>query len=376
MQRFFIIVSIALASAAFHYVSYGVAAEIQQSVAIPGTATVPPRGEVTFLGPVPVQPSLGRTSLRVVNESEHVAIVGHDGEALTIALPKGFAPRVTRTVEIIPASPAQLPCASADEQPNVLRCAVQLTNVGPVLVFSANRLAAPPAVSPVVEAALTMADPRPCIPEPLQHACDASRSALWFGQEQAWAARGVTDADARFNETVVFRVRAGDPAAIRNIARILGTPYLKVTRVRFAGADFAEVTNLGGGAQAMTGWTLRSPERGLVFRFPDGFVLQPGQSQVICGFCPPSCPMRADGPTDCPVPTAFQRGFGTTDVFPDGGGRVVLYYDALELLGDDTRYSADPTNQPPPPNLQLIPLTTDSTNQPTTSGWPAEWREG
>ena len=40
------------------------------------------------------------------------------------------------------------------------------------------------------------------------------------------------------------------------------------------------------------------------------------------------------------------------DIWPDDAGQAVLYYDALALLGDETSYSADPANQPPPPNLQ------------------------
>ena len=48
----------------------------------------------------------------------------------------------------------------------------------------------------------------------------SSRSRLWSGDAAAWAARGVTEADARFDETVAFRVEAGDPATISNLARI------------------------------------------------------------------------------------------------------------------------------------------------------------
>ena len=212
-----------------------------------------------------------------------------------------------------------------------------------------------------VEAALVLDDPRPCIPEAGQRACDAARTALWNGEARAWAARGVTAPDEVFVQTVVLRVNADDPAAIGNIARILGWPYLKVTRVRFGGADFVAVTNLGGGPQDMTGWTLRSPARSLVFRFPDGFVMRPGQEQPVCGLCPPSCPVNPPNasPSPCPGATAFERGFGTTDVFPDDGGRAVLFYDALNLPGDDVLYNADPNNQPPTPNLQGVRVAGD-----------------
>jgi hypothetical protein len=207
-----------------------------------------------------------------------------------------------------------------------------------------------------VEAALDLGDPRPCIPEAGQRMCDATRAALWSGDARAWADLAVTVADDVFIQTVLRRVNAGDPAAIGNIARILGSPYLKVTRVRFGGADFATVTNLGGGPQEMTGWTLRSPGRNLTFRFPDGFVMQPGRERVVCGLCMPSCPVPPTGPC---APDAFQRGFGTTDVFPDDAGRVVLFYDELDLPGDDTMYNADPNNQPPPPYLQGVPVASD-----------------
>jgi hypothetical protein len=112
-----------------------------------------------------------------------------------------------------------------------------------------------PAARRYTEAFLDLSDPRPCIPEPGQRTCSAFRAALWNGEAAAWAELGVTDPDARFNETVVFRVRAGDPAVISIIARFLGGPYLQVTRVKFVGSEpgqvdeYVEVANLGGGAQ-------------------------------------------------------------------------------------------------------------------------------
>lgn len=187
----------------------------------------------------------------------------------------------------------------------------------------------------------------PCIPSPGQNACDANRTALWNADRDAWAARGVTDTPPFipfegnvFNETVVFRVDAGDPAAIRNIAVILGNPFLQITLIRFSGSpEYAEITNLGGGAQDMTGWSLRSPGSNLRVNFPNGFVMQGGQVCRIYSGTP--------GPNSC-----GNASFNATDVWPDNGGRAVLFYDALDLLGDDVLYSADPNNQPPPPNLQ------------------------
>lgn len=191
------------------------------------------------------------------------------------------------------------------------------------------------------EAALSLADPRPCIPDAGQTACDANRLLLWNGDARAWAARGVTDGDARFNETVVFRVRAGDPAAISNIARFLDAPYVKITRLRFSGNEFIEVTNLGGGSQDMTTWIVRTIDRGLTARFPDGYVLNPGQS---CRFYSGATASDSCG----------DAAFNVADVWPDDGGTATLFFEGLALPGDNTRYSADPTNQPPPPNLQGV----------------------
>jgi hypothetical protein len=208
--------------------------------------------------------------------------------------------------------------------------------------FTELNLTAPAtARAPFVESSLFLGDPRPCIPEQGQTACDATRLALWNGEADAWAARGVTDPDARFNETVVFRVEAGDPGAIRNIARILGWPYLKITDLRFGGNEFIEITNLGGGDQDMTGWIVQAIDRGKVVSFPDGFVMAAGQScRIYSGVT------AAD--------SCGNASFDTTDVWPDDAGTAVLFYAALALPGDQTRYSADPNNQPPPPNLQGV----------------------
>ncbi|MGH2584572.1 MAG: BsuPI-related putative proteinase inhibitor [Dehalococcoidia bacterium] len=196
-----------------------------------------------------------------------------------------------------------------------------------------------------VESALYLGELRPCIPATGLAACDAMRLALWNGEAQAWAARGVTDPDARFNETVVFRVREGDPAAIRNIARILGWPYLQITRLHFGGAgqgqtdEFIEVTNLGGGAQDVSGWTVRSPEQNAIATLPSGLVLGPGQ------FC------RVYTGTALGDSCGGVR-FSGSDVWPDEAGSATLFADPIALLADETRYSAGPASQPPAPNLQ------------------------
>jgi hypothetical protein len=203
--------------------------------------------------------------------------------------------------------------------------------------------------TPFSQARLNLDEIRPCIPESGQQACDAMRAGLWNGEAAAWDQRGVTDPDQRFIETVVFRVRAGDPAVIRNIARLLTppAPYNQVTFIRFRGTaqgqtdEYVEVTNLGGGSQDMTGWTLRSPDRDRIFNFPAGFVLAGGQS----------CRVYTGAPQENSCGNAS---FNSTDVWPDDGGRVVLFFDALNLSSVDTIYRADPSNQPAPPNLQGV----------------------
>lgn len=304
---------------------------------IPGSATVPPRSQVVFFDnlPTPVpgtpRPSMGgRRMVAVTNGSPHTAMVSFDGHTLMVRVPPGLMVAVTYTLSAS--------CTPVADQPNVLECSSGSAN------FSVNFTTEAPAAGGM--AALDLAEQRPCIPEPGQPVCDPVRSSLWNGDASAWTARGVTDPDARFNETVVFRVRAGDPAAIANIARILGWPYLKVTRVRFTGDEFVEVTNLGGGAQDVTGWTLRSPERATVYRLPAGVTLQPGQ---VCTLHTTTGPPPLNPGGVCRFFT------NTPDVWPDDAGEIVLRYDALDLLADATRYSANPSEQPPPPHLQLIP---------------------
>lgn len=192
-------------------------------------------------------------------------------------------------------------------------------------------------------AVLILADPRPCMPAP----CDAAREALWNGDPAAWAARGVNDPDVRFGEIILMRVQAGEPSVIANIARILGNPYLQITRLRFIGSgpvqadEFIEITNLGGGSQEMTGWVVRSPGRGAVARFPDGFVMGPGQACRIY-----TAMVAAD--------SCGAANFNSRDVWPDEAGLAVLYYEALDLLGAERRYHADPGTQPPQPDLQGV----------------------
>jgi hypothetical protein len=198
----------------------------------------------------------------------------------------------------------------------------------------------PPAAGAFTEAFLDVADPRPCMPAP----CDASRTALWNGDADAWAAQGVTDPDDRFGRIIVMRVQAGEPSVISNIARILGNPYLQITRLHFGGSgadEWIEISNLGGGPQDMSGWIVRSPATGAVARFPDGFSMSANQS----------CRVYSSGTkSDSCGNAAFNGG----DMWPDAGGEVVLFYEALALPGADRRYSADPNNQPAEPDLQGV----------------------
>jgi hypothetical protein len=195
-----------------------------------------------------------------------------------------------------------------------------------------------------IEAALDLS--APCIPAAGEDACDAGRRALWNGETGAWAARGVTDPDEVFIQTVIQRVRSGDPAAISNLARILGWPYLKVTLLRFAQDELVEITNLGGGAQDLTGWTVRSPATGDAVALPAGRLLQPGEPCFVH-----TGPTRASPGDRCYV-IAPARPDLPEGLWPDDAGAVVLFAGPLGLIADETRYSADVDDQPPPPNLR------------------------
>lgn len=209
-------------------------------------------------------------------------------------------------------------------------------------------------------AALNLAEVRPCLPLVGAAVCDAERLALWNGDATAWAAHGVRDAGAVFEQTLLLRLDAGDPATIAAFARILRTPYLKVTRLVFAGdaGEYVEITNLGGGPQAMTGWTVRSPGGG-AYSLPASVVLQPGQTCVLHTYVGPS--EAEPGGPPCRATTRWSWtgvpgsvGPESADVWPDTGGSVALTFDLLGLAGDFTFYSALRTDQPPPPNLHLV----------------------
>ena len=76
------------------------------------------------------------------------------------------------------------------------------------------------------------------------------------------------------------------------------------------------------------------------WRFEDGFTLQPGQA----------CKFYVADPGADPCPGT--RNVAERGVLSNDGGSLQLWVDRLDLRVVETRYSADPSNQPPPPNLQ------------------------
>jgi hypothetical protein len=118
--------------------------------------------------------------------------------------------------------------------------------------------------------------------------------------------------------------------------------------VRFRGAaggeadEYIEISNVGGLAQDMTGWRAHSVESGADFFFTEGTVLEPGATcrfytgQTQADSCPGSVNVSPSG------------------VWSDDGGTAELWYDPLALLADRARFSADPGNQPPAPNLRGV----------------------
>ena len=308
-----------------------------QTVSFPGTAIVPPGGMVTFERPAP-SPFRFTLVVRVTNLSPVEATVTYAGPTLRISVAPGYivqvlGPGVERLRQCMaePGDASTMVCAWVPAEPPTSITFTAVTGVP----------------TEPAEAALEVVDPPPCIPPPDEARCDAERAALWDGDPAAWEARGVTDGDAVLRETIVLRAEAGDPLTISAIAWALEMPYLKVTYVRFVGVEpgqvdeFIEVTNRGGGTQAETTWEVRSVERGRVVRVL-ARALAPGEW----------CRLYTGQPSEAPCAAGS---LSTFDLWPDEGGTIEVRLIPTGLLVDRTRYSADPQDQPPPPNLQLVP---------------------
>jgi hypothetical protein len=192
----------------------------------------------------------------------------------------------------------------------------------------------------------------PCIPAAGQVVCDTERTRLWNGDMAAWAMRYAAQGlppptpDQVFEQTFGFRIEAGDPAAIGAVAEALGWPHVRINATRFRGRtsteldEWVEVKNLGGAPQDMSQWSVRVEGTGRRWTFADGFMLQPGQA---CKFYT-GAPM-AD-------PCLGSSNIASTGVLPNDAGTLTLWVDFLDLKAIEVRYAADPTRQPPPPNLQ------------------------
>jgi len=302
------------------------------------TVSVAPGGSAIFeRGTVERAPTYGRVS--AVNRAPYAARIGFTHGDLRFAVAPGL---IAQVLSPRPGTSPAVQCASPADEPHVMSCTLPIHPFHTVVFTAVASLPVHP-----LEAALDLGEVRPCIPEAGTFACDSVRLALWQGEPDAWAVRGVGDSEERFREIIVLRARAGDPATIAAIAQVLGLPYLKITRFRFVGVDvgqsdeFVEVTNLGGGTQSLTRWALWSPERGTVF-LGRGLPLAPGAS---CRVGWSEQPGAWCGPLNAPV----------TDVWPDAGGRLVFMLTDLGLVADDVWYSAGPESEPPPPNLRLVP---------------------
>jgi hypothetical protein len=192
----------------------------------------------------------------------------------------------------------------------------------------------------------------PCVPATGSSQCDATRQALWTGDQAAWAARfqmtgrPAPTPDQVFDATLSFRVEAGDPGAIAAIAQVLGWPHVRINATRFRGVaaneldEWVELRNMGGGSQDMTGWSVRVEGTDIRWTFQDGFTLQPGQS----------CKFYTGAPMAEPCPGSSN--VAASGVLPNSSGTITLWVDWLDLLAIRASYNADPATQPPPPNLQ------------------------
>jgi hypothetical protein len=207
-----------------------------------------------------------------------------------------------------------------------------------------------PSAAPFVLAIVDMN--QPCIPVANNPVCDSTRKLLWNGDAAAWRTRFAEEgkpepnADEVFVATLEFRIRAGDPAGIAAVAQGLGWPHVRIMGSRFRGVtpteldEWVEIKNVGGASQDMTGWSVRIEGQDQRWTFRDGFVLEAGQA---CKFYTGEA--RADS---CPGSTNI----ATRGVLPNEAGVLSLWVDYFDLKANEVRYSANPVQQPPPPNLQ------------------------
>jgi hypothetical protein len=196
---------------------------------------------------------------------------------------------------------------------------------------------------------------RPCIPTSDQNACDDERQRLWRGDSTTWTvrltARGIAQptSDDVLLQAFLFRVAAGDPTAVAAVARNERWPHVRITAASAgdmtagdAGA-WVEVSNLGGGAQDMSGWSLRMGDSGLHWQFASGLTLEPGQA----------CRWYAGTPGEDPCAGASSEPVSTIALTEEGN--LELWVDGIALKANEVRYAADPNRQPAPPNLKGVP---------------------
>lgn len=191
----------------------------------------------------------------------------------------------------------------------------------------------------------------PCIPPPNQPACDENRRRLWAADPFAWApifaARGRLEPTPEeiFDEALMLRLNARDPAAQSALSRLMGWPHIRITALRFRGSaprqadEWVEVSNLGGAPQDMAGFIVRARGSGAEYLFPAGFTLEPGASCRAYAAEP--------GPQACP------GSFGRPGVWDDTTDTALLIYAPVDWTVDTPSYNAMLDRQPPPPNLRV-----------------------
>lgn len=304
------------------------------------TATIPPQSAVQFLNRTPPG-TPAEASVTVRNRADVTATATMERPSvLTIEVDPGL------TIQILPPNlVTRYDCASTVATPHIMVCSRLFPN--PLAEVSFIAIAHVPRV--VVEVALDLGERRPCIPEQNERTCTAARAGLWDGDPQAWATRGISDADARFAETLRLRAMAGDPVTLGGIARQMGVPYVKITRLRFVGIrpgqadEFIELTNLGGYTFGPT-------------RYAFSISGRSGTEEVEVPPLPPGQSCRTFTAVRAETASCVEGigSFGTIDLWPDADGIIELRFPLIGTLGERIQYSADPAHQPPPPNLQLV----------------------